>query len=115
MAYEFFFSYTRANNDPYLKLFFDAVSEVIRERRGLPANVPVGFFDQRELELGEDWDQAIVDALQTSRVFLAVWSPGYFKSEYCGKEWALVVSPFIPERQTGHGRSLAAPLARPRN
>jgi FxsC-like protein len=89
MAYEFFLSYARANDDPYLKVFIEAVSEVIRERRGLPAGAPVGFFDQRELELGENWDQSIVEALQTSRVFLALWSPAYFKSEYCGKEWAL--------------------------
>src|SRR3954468_3728848 len=89
MAYEFFLSYARANNDPYLKLFIEAVSEVIRERRGLPAGAQVAFFDQQELELGEDWDQTIVDALQTSRVFVALWSPAYFKSEYCGKEWAL--------------------------
>jgi FxsC-like protein len=89
MPYEFFLSYTRANNDVYLKPFFDALCEVIRERRGLPASETVGFFDQRELELGEDWDRSIVDALQTSKVFLALWSPAYFKSEYCGKEWAL--------------------------
>jgi FxsC-like protein len=89
MSYEFFFSYTRANNDLYLKQFFDALSEVVRDKRGLPATTQVGFFDQRELELGEDWDSAIVEGLQTSKVVVAVSSPGYFKSEYCGKEWAL--------------------------
>lgn len=52
MPYEFFLSYTRANNDPYLKPFFEAVSEVIRERRGAPQTEQLGFFDQRELELG---------------------------------------------------------------
>jgi len=89
MPYEFFLSYTRANNDPYLKPFFEAVSEVIRERRGAPQTEQLGFFDQRELELGEDWDRSIVDALQTSNVLLVVSSPAYFRSEFCGKEWAL--------------------------
>jgi FxsC-like protein len=89
MAYDFFLSYTRANNDAYLKQFFDSLCEVIRERRGLPQTAEVGFFDQRDLELGEDWDNTIVEALQTSRVFVAISSPGYFNSEYCGKEWAI--------------------------
>ena len=89
MAYEFFLSYTRANNDAFLKKFFDELSQAIRDIRGYPASEDVGFFDQRAIELGEHWDQAIVDALQASRVFLAVTSPGYFKSDYCGREWAL--------------------------
>lgn len=89
MAYEFFLSYTRANNDVFLKKFFDELSQAIRDRRGLPQAADVGFFDQRNLELGEQWDQTIVEALQTSAVVVAVASPGYFKSEYCGKEWEL--------------------------
>jgi FxsC-like protein len=89
MAYEFFFSYTRADNDDYLKAFLKDLSEEVRLRRGLPAGTEVGFFDQREIELGEDWDAEIVQALQTSRVMICLSSPAYFKSEYCGKEWAL--------------------------
>ncbi len=86
---EFFFSYTRGNNDPYLKKLFDDLSEEVRNLRGLPAGAETGFFDQRNLELGEDWDAALVDALQSCKVMVAIASPGYFKSEYCGKEWAL--------------------------
>ncbi len=84
-----FFSYARANNDAYLKQFFDDLSQEVRDRRGLPKEAVVGFFDQREIELGEDWDNSIVEALQSSKVVIAVSSPAYFKSEYCGKEWAL--------------------------
>ncbi|MFO1272001.1 MAG: TIR-like protein FxsC [Rubrivivax sp.] len=89
VAYEFFFSYTRANNDAYLKRFFDDLSQEVRHRRGLGAEAAVGFFDQRSIELGEEWDAAIVEALNTSKVMLALASPAYFKSEYCGREWAL--------------------------
>ncbi len=89
MGREFFFSYTRGNNDPYLKKLFDDLSEEVRNLRGLPAGAETGFFDQRSLELGEDWDAALVDALQTCKVMVAIASPGYFKSEYCGREWAL--------------------------
>jgi FxsC-like protein len=89
MGYEFFLSYTRANNDAYLKQFFADVCDVVRDRRGLPKTAEVAFFDQSEIELGEDWDGAIVEALQTSNVVVPLFSPGYFKSEYCGKELAL--------------------------
>ncbi|MGZ5131574.1 MAG: TIR-like protein FxsC [Caldimonas sp.] len=89
MGSEFFFSYTRGNNDLYLKKFFTDLSEEVRNRRGLPAGTEVGFFDQRNLELGEDWDAALVEALQSCKVMIAIASPGYWTSEYCGKEWAV--------------------------
>ncbi len=89
MAYEFFFSYTRANNDDYLKAFFDDLSEEVRLKRGLAVGTEIGFFDQRSIELGEGWDAEIVEALQESRVMLSLASPAYFTSDYCGKEWAL--------------------------
>jgi FxsC-like protein len=95
MAYEFFLSYTRANNDAFLKRFYEELSQSIRDKRGLPAKAVVGYFDQKELELGEDWEPLLIEALQTSSVVIAVASPGYFKSEYCGKEWA-----FFRERMT---------------
>jgi FxsC-like protein len=41
------------------------------------------------LVLGDVWEPSLVVALQHSKVLVAVTSPGYFKSEYCGKEWAL--------------------------
>jgi FxsC-like protein len=108
MAYEFFLSYTRANNDAFLKMFFEELSKGIRDLRGLGKDAEVGFFDQQDLELGEQWDAAIVDALQTSRVFVAVTSPGYFKSEYCGKEWAV-----FRQRLMASGVQPLPPLIKP--
>jgi hypothetical protein len=86
--YDFFVSYTRANNDIYLQRFVEDLVVVVSDRRGLGRGNVV-FFDQRDLELGEDWDAAIVEALQTSGVVLCLFSPAYFKSEYCGRELAL--------------------------
>jgi hypothetical protein len=98
MPYEFFFSYTRGNNDDYLKQFFKDLSEDVRVRRGLPEktmvggvlkDTVVGFFDQRDIELGATWEKTISDALQDSKVMVSIYSPGYFQSEYCGKEWEI--------------------------
>ena len=89
MSYEFFFSYSRANNDPYLRRLFKDLSDCVRASNGARKDEQVGFFDQKDIELGGQWDSVIIDALQSSKVLVAVGSPAYFKSEYCGREWAL--------------------------
>ncbi|HVG56704.1 MAG TPA: FxsC protein [Vicinamibacterales bacterium] len=111
MAYDFFLSYTRANNDAFLRKFYVSLQQAItkvRTARQLPIPPAIGFFDQRELELGEDWDASIVDGLQTSSVFIAVVSPEYFKSLYCAKECKI-----FRQRLEGAGRTLPSPLVKP--
>ena len=46
----------------------------------------VGFID-RDTAPGDSWPSALADALETSKVFVALVSPNYLKSDYCGKEW----------------------------
>ena len=89
MPYEFFFSYTRGNNDAFLMRFFEDLSDEVRIRRGLPRGAAVGFLDQNDIELGTSWDPTISQALQASKVLVSVYSPGYFSSAYCGKEWEI--------------------------
>lgn len=86
MSYEFFLSYARANYNEYLKKFFKELSIAIRDRLPARDGSEVGFFDQH-LELGEEWDSAIAHALQTSKVMVCLYSPAYFSSDYCGREW----------------------------
>ncbi len=98
MSYYFFFSYARANNDEFLRLFFNDLSGKICEKEGLdpekakveyakPDKKMVGFFDQQDLELGAQWDTRLAQALQDSPVLVSIYSPAYFLSQYCGKEW----------------------------
>lgn len=87
MNYEFFFSYTRSNYNPYLKRLFDDLSQGIRDRRGLPKGAVVGFLDQDDVELGSSWSERIRNALSCSRVMVCAYSPAYFKSSYCSREW----------------------------
>jgi len=89
MPYDFFLSYSRGNSGPQLKRFFKDLSDVVRQKRGLPQGATVGFFDQNSLERGDEWESEIVDAIQTSKVMVAITSPAYFKSDYCGKELGL--------------------------
>jgi FxsC-like protein len=109
MAYAFFFSYARSNNDAYLQQMFADLNDDIRQKSGLANGVDAGFFDQRGIELGDDWDATLVEALQSSRVFVAAASPGYFNSEYCGKEWAL----FRLRCQAAAGGKALPPLLKP--
>jgi FxsC-like protein len=87
MSHYFFFSYARGSYDNYLRKFFDELSERVRHLLGLPRDTEVGFFDQRDLELGTEWDASLVSALQSTRVMVSIYSPAYFNSEYCGREW----------------------------
>lgn len=85
--YYFFFSYARDNDSPYLKQFFDDLSQAVREKSRLRGDERVGFFDQRDLDLGAQWDPELREALQTSRSLVCMYSPPYFQSENCGREW----------------------------
>ena len=85
--YEFFLSYARDNYSEYLKEFHKDLSETVRMKRGLRKEDAVSFFDQQGIELGAAWDPTLVQALQQSKVMIALGSPLYFKQDYCGREW----------------------------
>lgn len=44
-------------------------------------------FDQYGIEPGQEWKNALGQALKTSRCLVALWSPLYFFSEWCLIEW----------------------------
>ncbi len=89
----FFFSYTRRDADAALYRFYHDLSERVRHHASLSGG-EAGFRDQASIEVGERWSRALGDALRTCRAFVAVYSPGYFESEYCGKEWTAFRSRF---------------------
>ncbi|MBV8856833.1 MAG: toll/interleukin-1 receptor domain-containing protein [Acidobacteria bacterium] len=79
----FFLSYASANTDPHLERFFKDLShEVALLEPGV-----TGFMDKESIPAGKDWRPEVERALSECRVFLSVYSPAYFISEYCGKEW----------------------------
>jgi len=55
----------------------------------LTASSLPGYMDRQELPLGADWPADLTRALSTCRVFMPIYSPRYFNSEYCGKEWTV--------------------------
>ncbi|MFD9790131.1 TIR-like protein FxsC [Streptomyces sp. NPDC059070] len=90
----FFLSYAHTpRNDPrdrdpdlWVQRFFHDLSAHVMQLTALPAGVPAGFMDQH-VRPGEDWQEQITEALAYCRVFVPLYSPRYFLSEQCGREW----------------------------
>ncbi|WP_405723001.1 TIR-like protein FxsC [Streptomyces sp. NBC_01537] len=90
----FFLSYAHTpRNDPsdpdpdlwVAKLYNDLCAHIL-QMTTLPAGVKAGFMD-RGMNLGEGWPESLSAALAHCRVFVPLYSPRYFRSQQCGKEW----------------------------
>jgi FxsC-like protein len=88
----FFLSYARmrldsaAQPDKWIIKFFHDLCDDISHLTG---STNPGFMDQQQLKVGSEWSEELTEALATCKVFMPVYSPRYFNSEYCGKEWAI--------------------------
>jgi FxsC-like protein len=87
--YWFFFSYARLDRDPYLKKFYNELVDSVRVNAGGNRG-EIGFFDTEDIEPGQEWPAALAAALQTARVFVPVYTPSYFISDFCGREWRVI-------------------------
>ncbi|MFC9425187.1 MULTISPECIES: FxsC protein [unclassified Streptomyces] len=75
-----------ADPDMWVQKLFRDLSEHVMAMTDLPAGAQAGFID-REMRSGEGWSERLADVLATCRVFVPLFSPRYFASEMCGKEW----------------------------
>jgi FxsC-like protein len=80
-------SYARGDDDPFVQQFFADLSDEIRGRTGIRDRRPVGFLDQANIPPGAQWPRDLTKALSDCQSFLALTSPGYYLSTYCGKEF----------------------------
>lgn len=85
----FFLSYARRDRDPFLDKFFEDLSTEVRICMGAEEDEPVGFMDVKNIEVGDEWDAELALALAECRVFVSLYTPAYFRSEFCGKEWSV--------------------------
>jgi FxsC-like protein len=83
----FFLSYARKDDrDEFVKRFYDDLALELRRIGADPAAQPP-FRDVEALGLGHDWARVLGKAVGHCRAFVALYSPTYMNSEYCGKEW----------------------------
>jgi FxsC-like protein len=101
MGYWFFVSYARQDSegDSKLRQFYDELIKEVLLIEHFPEG-EVGFFDVDGIEVGKPWKEELSRALSTSRLMLVLCSPGYFNSEYCGKEFQVFY-----ERQKTYART----------
>jgi FxsC-like protein len=90
VAHQFFFSYSRRNRNDDLDRFVKDLCEKVRLRKHV-SEADVVFFDGDAIEVGAPWKQTLSTALRASPVFLALCSPDYINSDYCGKEFQVFV------------------------
>jgi TIR domain-containing protein len=87
-AYWFYLSCAQADWEPHLECFYHDLSHFLSERVGVPQG-GVGYFGGNEIKTGARWDDPIISALNSSRVFIPLFTPAYFLSEDCGREWQI--------------------------
>jgi FxsC-like protein len=90
--YWFFLSYARRDglNNPYLERFYNDLALAVGRAAALESALQVsdiGFFDRQGIETGDIWRDTLTEAIQTSRVFVCLFSRSYFNSQFCGKEF----------------------------
>ncbi|MFJ8585875.1 TIR-like protein FxsC [Streptomyces sp. NPDC093595] len=83
----FFLSYARVDDkDAYVRQFYDDLCDRIIELSDSTAQVPVGFRDNSSIQLGEHWSEQLERALGSCHSMVALYSPAYFRSEWCSRE-----------------------------
>jgi hypothetical protein len=113
MPHLFFVSYSRINakypNDA------DLIQQLVNDLRAdvgqqaLAADTDeVCFFDTTNIETGSDWNEELSQAAGRSRVALALFSPSYFASVWCGREFQV----FLDRRkQAAVNSGMRAPVS----
>jgi FxsC-like protein len=85
--YNFFFSFAstdlKKGRKDDLEVFFRDLKAKLKDF-GLEGS---GFFAPDTIERGQEWEQELEDALRASAVLVPIYSPNYFKSVWCGREW----------------------------
>jgi FxsC-like protein len=105
----FFLSYARGDDDEDVRRFYSDLCTALRRRVADPVE-PIGFLD-REIDLGARWSNELAEALAASQVFLAIYSPRYFRRDKCGREWGVFADRMAGyERQAGVRTNLIIPV-----
>ena len=106
----FYLSYARQSEDVFAERFFEDLSDAIRARAGIAPDVAVGFIEPNAPKAGDAWNGAVADALLKCRTMVCLYSPAYFRSDYCGKEWQVfrMRQELYAERGRAAGRQDAA-------
>ncbi len=84
--YDVFISYARFDENLHgtVAKLIDGMQTRFREITGWELRV---FVDVKEVRAANLWKDRILDALERSAIFIAVYTPSYLTSEWCCREW----------------------------
>lgn len=83
----FFLSYARRDDRAaYVGRFYNDLLNALDLPVTGSARQPA-FRDVENIMLGDDWLLELSRAVGSCRAMVSLYSPAYFRSEYCGKEW----------------------------
>lgn len=87
--YDVFVSYRRDRRGqrliaPWISGVVSRIHHYLGEELPMPVSV---FFDVDEIQPGMTWPLTLATALGRSKCLLPVWSPEYFRSQWCLAEW----------------------------
>ncbi|MEV7021637.1 TIR-like protein FxsC [Kitasatospora sp. NPDC093558] len=86
----FFFSYARVDfeaEDAFVDQFFNDLRDELGRIEPAARAEELAYRDTEQLRVGDDWAEQLATMLGRSRTMVALYSPAYFASVYCGKEW----------------------------
>ncbi|WP_149831344.1 TIR-like protein FxsC [Streptomyces tailanensis] len=83
----FFLSYARRDDRAtYVGRFYNDLLQALAPPVKGSARQPA-FHDVENIMEGDDWPIELSRAVGSCRAIVALYSPAYFRSEYCGREW----------------------------
>ncbi|MGW3650778.1 TIR-like protein FxsC [Streptomyces sp. NPDC000878] len=92
--------------DHWVHVLYRDLCNHIMALTDLPAGSQAGFMD-REMRSGEGWPEKLSENLAKCRVFVPLFSPRYFTSEMCGREWFAFHERVLHAKATGIGSTSA--------
>jgi FxsC-like protein len=101
MGRDFFLSYSSIDYKPGKKDDIQRFFKDLQERLtglGLGGG---GYFAARDNEAGVDWKDELVEHLESCHVLVPLYSPNYFKSPHCGREWTVYYDRFQKNKSDG--------------
>jgi hypothetical protein len=86
LSYDVFLSYAQVDdeNDQFVSKLAQELQRAFQLHTGRPLRI---FLDTREIATAQIWEERIRGALERSAVMVAVLTPSYLHSRWCGLEW----------------------------
>jgi len=86
--YDIFVSYK--HNTYYENWIFDSFLPLLTKMllESIKGTEPRIFIDKDSIIKGSDWKQKLSEAIAYSKCMVAIWSPSYFKSDFCLFEYS---------------------------